>query len=195
MTLSAYITETEGVLRSNGFSRSRRTWNRCFKQYIDVVDLQVAKSGDAVTINVGVLEREAFAFCWGKPPGNPVQESSCIVRARLGELVDNRDCWWAVNDQHGPSQVAEALVKFAIPYFERMHSSERMIESLEETGARRLPYPLPAIYLAILLIEHGESDSGFALLGDRAARATKPWRLRIDDIVSQLRSLNAGELR
>ena len=186
MTIASYIKQLDHLLKPKGFMRQRHTWNRRFAEYIDVVDIQVAKSGDALTVNLGVLEPEAYAAVWNEPLPALLKEPLCIVRTRLSLLVHQSERWWDLNDKDGPLEIFEVASSFGLPFLSRMHSIGEMKDFLEEQGVRKLTYPLPSIYLGILLIRGGETAAGCSLLRDRASRTTGPWRSRIAKVIERL---------
>jgi hypothetical protein len=69
-----------------GFERLDRTWNRQSTRFVDVVDLQISKAADSVTLNVGVLDPD-YEACWGTEASKIVDEPSCTVRTRIGHLL------------------------------------------------------------------------------------------------------------
>ena len=76
-----------------GFARRQLTWNRQHGSLVEVVDLQISKSGDTATLNVGVLYRPIYLRCWGQEAEWFVEEPACTVRARVGQLLGNLDRW------------------------------------------------------------------------------------------------------
>jgi hypothetical protein len=82
-------------LRPAGFARRKAVWNHRHDALIDVVDLQVSKGGEDVTLNCGVLDPVVHLKAWSSEVPQFVQEPDCTVRARIGELLPERlDVWW-----------------------------------------------------------------------------------------------------
>jgi hypothetical protein len=88
--LAKILSET---LDPHQFRRNGFTWNRHFSDFVDVVELQVSKSQAAYTLNVGIAEKFAIHACWGIEDQDAVEEPSCTIRKRLGELLYGRDIW------------------------------------------------------------------------------------------------------
>jgi len=185
MTISAYAKAIDDVLRPIGFKKKRHVWNRNHENYIDVVDMQIAKSGDGLAINIGVFEREIYTECWQERGPEFVDEASCIVRTRLGQLIDGKDRWWKLGDPDGLREVKKALGEFGLEFVERMHSARGMELFLDESGVRKSYYPLPAIYLAIIILKSGNRSDGCQLLQELKGRNTGDWQRRVDYILDK----------
>lgn len=86
------INKLDNLLKPLEFARKKSTWNRRTDIYVDVIDLQIGKFGSDVTLNVGVFEPEIYLKCWDHVP-KFVHEIDCIVRSRIGGLIDGHDIW------------------------------------------------------------------------------------------------------
>jgi hypothetical protein len=186
MKTSDYVKLLDGILFPSGFSRKKHTWNLSGDGYVDVVSLQISKGKEALTINLGVYQPDIYAECWpGATAPEFIDEASCIVRARLGELINGRDHWWRSEDHSGAAIVAREIERRALAFLHRMHSLRAMELFLEQGGASGYSYPLPAIYLAIILIRQQRVSEGCELLRLTRERTTSAWRGRIDDIIGK----------
>jgi hypothetical protein len=187
MSTAVLAKRVDTLLKSLGFDRAKLTWTRRSGLLIDVVDVQVSKSGEAVTINAGVFDPEVFARCWGADPPTPIDETSCAVRARIGQLMpDDKDLWWPIDDDETPEHVADALAGKVVPFVESMHSREAMVQWLKEQGVVRQKYPAPIIYLAILLHLNGDELGACSLLSDLHRKALGAWRARAGEVSARL---------
>src|SRR5688572_11749554 len=153
MTLTDMKREIDRVLSPLGFVRRNATWNRRSGRFVDVIDLQVSKSRDSVTMNAGVLHSDVHTKTWGSKPPAFVDEPSSTVRTRVGQLVDGRDLWWSAEDFPAGNELASLLATFIVPFVESMHSIEAMERHLTEAQVEEGNYPLPKIHLAILRYE------------------------------------------
>ncbi len=160
-------------------------WNRRHGSYIDVVDIQMSKSGDLLTVNIGVFERELYAECWQAPGPEFVDEASCIVRVRLGQLIDGKDRWWKLGDPGGLCEVTKALGEFGLEFIKRMHSTGGMELFLNEGDVRKSYYPLPAMYLALIMLKSGKNSDGCRLLRELKSKNTGDWQGRIEWILDK----------
>jgi hypothetical protein len=182
------IESLDQVLKPIGFKRRKQLWNRRVVPFVDTVDIQVSKFRDAFTINVGVMDPDVHRILWGSDRGEFVDEPSCTVRTRIGGLIDRRDKWWKIEDAHAASEASSDVANYVVPFLSRMHSREAMRQWLVDAEVHKKRYPPDIIYLAILEGFLGNSAQSCALLAVLRDKATsEPWRVRIDDVMKQLR--------
>ncbi len=91
MTKKQLISKVDDILKEHQFRRKGLLWNRDCADFVDVIDLQISKSKDTFTINAGVADKFVIHACWSTDGSGMVEEASCTVRARLGELLYGRD--------------------------------------------------------------------------------------------------------
>ena len=82
MNQKTVIAKLDALLIPLGFARQKFTWNRRSASVVDVVDVQLSKAGDAVTVNAGVLDPEVHVALWGSKPPETVEQPTCTVCAR-----------------------------------------------------------------------------------------------------------------
>jgi hypothetical protein len=174
------------LLKPLGFIRQKMTWNRRAGSFVDVIDLQAGKTGDTVTINAGVLHPEIHMKCWGTEPPQVIEEPSCAVRTRAGQLIEGKDMWWRLEEQESINHIVDALAAYVLPFLERMHSFEAMEQFLTNAGVTKQKYPLPIIYLAILKSERGDCVGACTLLTDLRKKTFGAWQARINAVVEKL---------
>ena len=172
-------------LKAKGFKSRNTAWNRSVEDFIDVLDLQESKDRSACTLNVGVCHTGTFKKCWGKGPKPFVDEADCVVRSRIGLLIGERDVWWPEDDPEAPERLHELVSNVALPFLDRMHSLESMRQFLEESGAQNLSYPLPALYLAIIVHELGDEDF-CRRLNDLREKSRGAWTARITEVAQRI---------
>ncbi len=188
MSAKVVLKDLDKLLLPLGFRRQKETWNRRSGPFVDVIDVQVSKSGDTMTVNVGVLDPEIYSQCWGEDPPRFVQEPQCTVRARIGELMEGRDVWWPLDDAGLVENVVEAVRTHAPPFLERMHRRGAMEGFLISSNVikPKHPYPPPVIYLALLMNKRGDRLGACKLLGELQERVLGAWRTRVCEIASTL---------
>jgi len=180
------LSACQAVLQSHGFARKGSTWNRGSDPFVDVVNVQVAKSGDAVALNVGVFYPPAYVMCWGTEAPRFPKEENCIVRTRLHRAPDGGD-WWQLAAGDAPQQVAAALAADAIAFLDRMHDLSNVERFLEqETHGKRWPTPTSLLYLAILQVERNDKKSGCATLERAVETMPGEWPTRFREVSSRL---------
>jgi hypothetical protein len=183
---NALAARVDAILRPLGFSRQNLAWNRRADGIVEVVSIQISKVGEIFTLNLGVLDPEAYTLCWGKPPSEFVDEADCTARVRLGFLLKGKDTWWGDSDEQTLTGVASALLEEGLPFLEAHRSSAAIKEYLESSGALRGRYPPPVIYWAALSSRHGEHAAACATLADLHDRTSGPWRANIEGSQARL---------
>ena len=184
MTKKQLISKLDEVLEKYQFYRSGQVWNRGYTDFVDVIDLQISKAKDTFTINVGVADKFVMQACWGMDGSDVVEEPKCTVRTRLGELMHGRDFWWNLTDEDGVDEVLSGIQAAAIPFLQRNHSVDYMIETLENDPANRR-YPPGIIYLALLHHQSGKSSRCREMFG--TMKLTGAWNQKASEILATLK--------
>ena len=179
-------TQLDKLLGSAGVTRQKMTWNRKAGAFVDVVDLQPSKAGDALTVNAGVIDPSVHKICWGEDPSAFVEEPSCTVRARIGQLIDGKDLWWRDDGENVASEIVERVREHVLPFLDRMHSIEAMVEQLADSGVAKQKYPPPIIYLGILKWKNGDVAGANTLLNDLRKQTVGAWQKRVDEVLERL---------
>jgi hypothetical protein len=186
MSKNATPLTLDELLKPLGFARHGVTWNRKVGSLVDVVDVQISKSGDMFTLNVGVLDTNVYIIFWGKEAPAFIEEPSCIVRVRIGELIDAKDHWWPIGEEGIDREVAEIVTSHVIPFFDRMRTREALERWLTNTKVEEKNYPLPVVCLAILRNELGKANEACAMLAKLKKKTVGAWRQRIADVAYRL---------
>lgn len=174
-----------------GFTRKGLLWNRTTDSLVEVIDLQVSKAGDSVTVNTGVFDPDLHAQVWGQRLQDAiVEEPYCMVRSRVGMLVGNRDLWWSVDDPGAASQVGEALTRYVLPFLLDARSPIAMERALENTATR---YPLPRLYLAALKHRRGDVEGACDILAEMRAKPLGAWGDRVAELAGRLGCARGSE--
>ena len=74
------ILALDALLKPIGFTRRKSAWNRRIEDVIEVIEAQVSKSGDMVTLNAGVLDPTVHKAIWCEEPPDFLED----VRWLLG---------------------------------------------------------------------------------------------------------------
>lgn len=186
MSTASIIARLDGELAPRGFRRKKATWNREHGSLVEVVDIQTSKSGDTVTMNVGVLSRPIYFACWGRDAKPFVEEPECTIRARIGQLIDNKDRWWDVSSASVADEMITCLGKRVLPFLERMQSSEEMCNWLVSMGAPTSKYPPPTIYYAVLQSQLGDLNGACATLTALERRALGAWKGTAQEVAARI---------
>lgn len=187
MNTRPLVTLLDATLVPSGFIRQGHTWNRRIDPYVDVIDVQQNKAGDAVTLNCGVLHFDVHRDCWGNDAKEFVEEPACTVRARIGDLIGGRDLWWRIEEAAIPVDIIAAIVRTAaLPFLERMHSETEMESLLSRSQVEKKKYPPPIIYLAALKCRRGDKESASAMLAVLHDQTTAVWKKKVVEAAARL---------
>ncbi len=186
MSAVSIITRIDRELTPIGFRRKKATWNREHGLLVEVIDIQVSKGGDSVTMNVGVLSRPTYFGCWGRDAEAFIEEPFCTVRARVGQLLDNKDRWWDVGNSGTGEELVDSLAAQVLPFLERMHSLEAMRDWLASTGMPSPKSPLPSICFAVLQSQLGDIDAACAVLAELENKSLGAWKARAQEVAARI---------
>jgi len=174
----------DSSLSGLGFQRRGKTWTRRAGDLHDVVNLQVSKGGDSVTLNVGIFDRACDQLCWG-PGERSISEVSCAFVERIGYLVGRTDLWWSLEEEHTPTEVAEAAMRHAIPLFERLSTREAVADALQRQPKFNWSYPFPKICFAAMRALTGHRDEALLLL-QKVQAAGGGWAARAVEVEGRI---------
>lgn len=186
MSAASLVARFDRELAPKGFTRKNATWNREQDSMVDVIDIQVSKSGDTVTMNAGVLSRQIYFTCWGRDAEPFIEEPFCTVRARVGQLLDNKDRWWDVSGASVADEMVGCLEVQILPFLERIRSLEGMRDWLASTGAPSPKSPLPSICFAVLQSQLGDIGSACAALAELERKALGAWKARAHEVAARI---------
>lgn len=186
MTTASIIARFDSELAPKGFVRRNTTWNRALDQLVEVIDIQISKGGETVTMNVGVLERGVFSACWGRDPEPFVEEPECTVRARIGRMLDNKDRWWNIEDANAADEMVACLKEHALPFLARMHSLEEMRAWLASSGSPSPRNPLSTICFAVLEWRLGNMSRACTILAGLQVKALGAWKTRAKEVSARI---------
>jgi hypothetical protein len=172
-------------LKPIGFNRKGSTWNRRFSGFVEVIDLQVSKSRDRVTANAGVLDPLVYKTVWGEEPPEFVKEPISTVRVRVGELLDQRDWWWASENQEVSGEIIHIVNELILPFLQRMRSREQMISWLGKAEVvKRRQHP-ETLALAVLMNLMGRNTEACKIVTNTNI-SFGAWRSRYEEVASRL---------
>jgi hypothetical protein len=180
------VARLDALLVPLGFVRRKFTWNRRSASVVDVTDVQLSRAGDSVTINAGILDPEVHVALWGSQPSEAVEQPTCTLGARIGELIDGRDKWWQLSEAATPADVAEAVATYVVPFLARVGMRGGMKQWLLDSEVQKKRYPPPIISLAIIKSLTGEAVEACTILVDLQKKATGAWRDRAVEVAARM---------
>lgn len=186
MSVKTINSEVSNLLEPLGFSRRNTTWNRRTGLVVEVVDIQVNKTGDAITVNAGVLDTQAHAAFWGAEPSDFIEQPNCTVCVRVGELIDGKDKWWQLQDANTSADLAKIVKTYVLPFLDQTRTRKSMKQWLIDTRVTKRKYPAPIINLAILESFIGQRALACEILAELRQKFDGVWRVRADDVAKRL---------
>jgi hypothetical protein len=149
-------------LKSEGYRKKGRTFREASLPGMRVVNVQASQwnSGETgqVTINIGVYFGELAQMLDEKPLPEP-HEYECMVRQRIGSLMDDgRDFWWHIDEATAVAGLAAEVVDAYSNYGQPWLARAATLQGLLATERAALRYQAAA---AMLL---GDRDRARGLL-------------------------------
>lgn len=171
MTRLSYTKALDRVLHPLGFARDGKDWVRLRGEIRDWVNLQKSWADGSVTVNLFAknLETERILRSIDCEEELGVR----MFGQRIGQLIDGRDRWWK-NDPNGPTELAEAVQVYGIPWFERVRSLEDEASTWYgrgTTGSWRKPN---LTVLAVTLYRLGACEEALALFEEPVPKTAIP---------------------
>lgn len=178
------------ALKGLGFKVRGRTFNRVTEDGLtQVINLQLGLYDPSeihipglrenrygkFTVNLGVYVPEVERYLVGRAPGSFVQEYSCCIRSRLGQVAGRkRDLWWEARvEDDVVDDVAGKLTKYGLPFLERYSTRDKLLAELEGR-ARHEHVDRPArIVSAMIYFARGEKKTARRLLEAQIKGANK----------------------
>lgn len=175
-------------LKAHGFRKKALSWNRSRGEFIDVVTVQEAGHSTAeeivFTVNIGLFVPEFFRIIWGKECNAFATEADCLIRLRLGDLIqgklygDSKDQWWTLSNENDFSTVSEriedSLECEALPFLVSVDSYESAFEHVNQIGGWQSKDVQWNIQKALLEWKNGRSDKAVKALDEITAKAWQP---------------------
>ena len=186
MNKKVIVRQIDELLKPLGLVRRGSVWNGCTNNIVKVIDVQVSKIDDSITLNVGVLDPEVFWILWGKEPEPVVQVPSCTVHTRIGTLIDDRDVWWPLSDPETARRINEATAKYILPFVQKMCSREQMMGWLSSKKILRRRDPPSMLSLAIIQHLLGKESEARSTLEEQQKKALGAWREGAAEVAGRL---------
>ena len=186
MNANYLISALDASLKPLGFTRKKAVWNRWVDAVVEVIDVQVSKSGDTVTVNAGVFDPTVHKTIWGEESAEFVEEPFCTVRARIGELLDQRDRWWQLGNDETVGEIVDTVTRVVLPFLQRMRVRGEMASWLDRAEVMKRRQPAELLALAVLMSCVGRRSEACELLALQRNRTNGAWRSRYDAVAQRL---------
>jgi hypothetical protein len=186
MKTTVIITQIDELIRPLGFKRKGLTWNRITGEFIDVLDVQVSKYGDTVTINAGVSNALIYTIVRGGDLPSLLLDPDCVVNTRIGMLIDGKDLWLPIDEPNSINEIKSLIKNILLPFFDQMHSFSKMADFLISQQVTTRKYPFPIIYLAVIKNKLDDNAGALALLNDLKSKQTTSWENLINRVIERI---------
>jgi hypothetical protein len=145
------------LLKPLGFKKKTNNFYLQLETLGQIINVQKSAYGnkDSIrfTINTGIFVPEYWVAFYNYSnkglPDNPT-ESECLIRKRIGELRNQLDTWYDINDRTDEQQLISEMQKnltdFILPYFQRFNSTEKMLQELDTTQLTLSPFGKLILY-------------------------------------------------
>lgn len=122
MGRKSYPQALDTALRPFGFTREGDDWVRVRGDMWECVNRQSRWLG-GVTVNLFQMDLKTdqlYVEIFGPDEPRPFVAQDM----RIGKLINGYDRWWTRDDVNGPEEMAQAVVKFGLPWFDRVRTIE-----------------------------------------------------------------------
>jgi hypothetical protein len=173
MTRLSYTKALDHALEPLGFSREgkKKDWVRLRGEVEDWVNLQKSWIDGSVTVNLFAKNVETERML----KSVDCAETLGITQSgeRIGDLIDGHDRWWK-NNPEGPKEVADAVLTYGIPWFERVQSLEDQASIWYWRGTTGSWRKQNLAALAMTLFRLGAVEEALALFDEPVPRTAIP---------------------
>lgn len=161
----SYAKALDQVLAPMGFKRAGDDWVRVRGDMWECVNRQ--PSGlDGVTVNFLMKDlktEKLYLTIFGRE--GVVQMPP--IDTRIGALIDGYDRWWKSDQPNGPGEMAEAVLRYGLPWFDHVRTLAQQAESWfgRSTALSGRGYHGPSLVgLALTLHRMGETAEACEVL-------------------------------
>ncbi len=191
MSKKLIIGQVDAFLKPLGFLRRGDVWNRFTDNLVEVVDVQVSSNADTYTLNAGVLDKAVHKIFWDELPPEFIEQPQCTVGVRVGNLINGKDKWWALNEDTDNEEQLKVSVAAILEFLRSSVSRQKMIGWLEDNEVTKKRYPPPIINLAILQALNSQMSAAMATIDELQEKVSGPWRDRVLQVRERLNLANS----
>jgi len=193
MKKSAYVLAFDEVqkpvtdfLRSSGFKKSGRTYNRLVGDgLVHVINFQMGQYPIGNYAIPGIRESEYGKFVVnlgvylpcvsqiesGKTGNRIIQEYDCHIRERLGVLAEGRDVWWSLDSspEVTGNLMVSLLQKFGLPFLSPYTDYPSVLSQYRAYGELPFSNQARSALIAAIICHHLGDFQSAAKFFDKAA--------------------------
>ncbi len=121
----SYSKALNDLLAPLGFERSGDDWTRVRGDMWECVNRQASWMGVRVNFLMKDLETEKLFLAIFASEGAVRMPP---VSMTIGQLIDGYDRWWTSGQPNGPDDMAEAVLRYGLPWFDKVRTPEQQAE-------------------------------------------------------------------
>ncbi|MDP3393074.1 DUF4304 domain-containing protein [Sediminibacterium sp.] len=145
------------ILKPLGFKKKSNNFYLKLNTIGQIINVQKSAFGNkdsiSFTINTGIFVPEYWlAFYNYSDKGLPYYptEPECLIRKRIGDLRNQHDTWYDIKERTDEQllidEMKKNLTSFILPYFDRLNSTEKMLQELDKADMMMTPLGKLIIY-------------------------------------------------
>ena len=169
-----YAKALDETLTPLGFTRKGDEWTRVRGDMSESVLRNASWSSGGVTVQFSMKDIETeklYLEILG--PSGAIQMPS--GGQSIGGLIDGYSRWWKADEPDGPQQMAEAVVKYGLPWFDRVRTLEDQAAKWYNrdgffASSKPWSYSPGVVGLALTLYRMGELEQACWVVSRPAAR-------------------------
>ncbi|MDI9862322.1 DUF4304 domain-containing protein [Flectobacillus roseus] len=157
------------ILKPLGFKKKANNFYLKLDTIGQIINIQKSAFGSkdsiSFTINTGIFVPEywlAFYNYSDKGLPNYPTEPECLIRKRIGTLRNRHDTWYDIKERTDEQQLIDEmktnLTKFILPYFDRLNSTEKMLQELDKADMIMTPLGKIIIYGELKLFDKAKRE-------------------------------------
>lgn len=145
------------ILKPLGFKKKASNFYLKLDTIGQIINVQKSIYGNkdsiSFTINTGIFVPEYWlAFYNYSDKGLPEYptEPECLIRKRIGKLRNQNDTWYDIkegtDEQQLITEMRKNLKEYILPYFNRLNSTEKLLQELDKADIMLAPLGKLIIY-------------------------------------------------
>lgn len=145
------------ILKPLGFKKKASNFYLKLDTIGQIINVQKSIYGNkdsiSFTINTGIFVPEywlAFYNYSDKGPPEYPTEPECLIRKRIGKLRNQNDTWYDIkegtDEQQLITEMRKNLKEYILPYFNRLNSTEKLLQELDKADIMLAPLGKLIIY-------------------------------------------------
>lgn len=140
------IKEIHSLLKSCKFKKKGNNFYKDYNEFGHLINVQKSswntKEEIDFTINIGIFEPKYWS-AYNEKSNIPIfpKEIDCVYRERIGNLKSNKDLWYKLDKYNRDVKqgVMEDINLYALPFFERVNTYEKLLHFIEHTDIKHSP--------------------------------------------------------